>query len=74
MEDLAAAGQNKATYKTYIQVINNYLIPLLGNHNVDRIDKAMLTKFEAERIREIGQVPSASVINSHNPALNRVFD
>jgi hypothetical protein len=47
---------------------------LLGNYNVDRIDNAVLTKFEAERIREIGQVPSASVINSHNSALNRVFD
>ncbi len=47
---------------------------MLGNHNVDRIDNAVLTKFEAERIREIGQVPSASVINSHNSALNRLFD
>jgi integrase len=74
MQDMAAAGQNKATYKTYIQVINNYLIPLLGNHNVDRIDNVVLTKFEAERIRAMGRTPSASVINNHNSALNRVFD
>jgi hypothetical protein len=45
MEELSKAGQNKATYKTYIQVINNYLIPLLGNHNVDRIDNAVLARF-----------------------------
>lgn len=74
MEELAKAGQNKATYKTYIQVINNYLIPLLGNHNVDRIDNAVLAKLEAERIELMGKVPSASVINNHNSALNRVFD
>lgn len=74
MEDLARAGQNKATFKTYIQVINNYLIPLLGNHNVDRIDNAVLARFEAERLELMGKVPSASVINNHNSALNRVFD
>ena len=74
MEDLAAAGQNKATYKTYTQVINNYLIPLLGNHNVDRIDNAVLTRFERERLAMMGRTPSASVINNHNSALNRVFN
>ena len=74
MEDLIKAGQGKATYKTYIQVINNYLIPLLGNYNVDRVDNAVLTKFERERLAMMGRVPSASVINNHNSALNRVFD
>jgi hypothetical protein len=54
MADLAAAGQNKATYKTYTQVINNYLIPLLGNHNVDRIDNSVLSKFERERLALMG--------------------
>jgi hypothetical protein len=68
------AGRGKATYKTYIQVIHNYLIPLLGNHNVDRIDNAVLARFEAERIELMGRVPSASVINNHNSALNSVFD
>jgi integrase len=74
MEDLSASGRNKATYKTYIQAINNYLIPLLGNHNVDKIDNAVLAKFERERLDVMGRVPSASVINNHNSALNRVFD
>jgi hypothetical protein len=74
MEDLAAAGQNKATYKTYTQVINNYLISLLGNYNVDRVDNAVLTCFECERLELMGWTPSASVVNNHNSALNRVFD
>ncbi len=54
MEDLARAGRGKATYKTYIQVIHNYLIPLFGNHNVDRTDNAVLARFEAERIELMG--------------------
>lgn len=74
MEELARAGRGKATYKTCTQVIHNYLIPLLGNHNVDRIDNAVLARFEAERIELMGRVPSASVINNHNSALNRVFE
>ena len=74
MEDLARAGRGKATYKTYTQAIQNYLIPLLGNHNVDRIDNAVLARFEAERIELMARVPSASVINNHNSALNPVFD
>ena len=74
MEDLQKANQGKATYKTYIQAINRYLIPFLGNHNVDRIDGGVLHEFDKWRIVEMGKVPSASVINNHNSALNRVFD
>jgi hypothetical protein len=74
MEELSAAGRGKATYKTYTQAINNYLIPLLGNHNVDRIDNAVLAQFERERFELMARVPSAGVINNHNSALNRVFD
>jgi integrase len=74
MEDLMASGQGKATYKTYCQAINNYLIPILGNHNVDRIDNAVLVEFQKQRLTMMGKTPSASVLNNHNSALNRVFD
>ena len=74
MAELEKSGRGKSTYKTYTQVINNYLIPLLGNHNVDRIDNAVLAQFERQRFEILGRVPSASVINNHNSALNRVFD
>lgn len=74
MQDLIDAGQGKATYKTYCQVINNYLIPILGNHNVDRIDNAVLVEFQKQRLAIMGKQPSASVLNNHNSALNRVFD
>lgn len=74
MEDLLKAEQGKVTYKTYIQVIDRYLLPFFGNYNVDRIDAPLLTDFAKWRIVEMGRTPSASVINNHNSALNRVFD
>ncbi len=64
MEDLQKADQGKATYKTYIQAINRYLVKFLGNHNVDRIDGSVLHEFNKWRIQEFGgKKPSASVIN-----------
>jgi integrase len=74
LEGLIDSGRGKATYKTYIQAIEKYVIPLLGNHNIDKIDNAVLAKFEKQRIDLMGRTPSASVINNHNSALNQVFD
>ncbi|MFZ2739020.1 MAG: hypothetical protein WAY02_12400 [Burkholderiaceae bacterium] len=74
LENLIASGRGKATYKTYVQAIQRYVIPLLGNHNIDKIDNAVLAKFEKQRIELMGKTPSASVINNHNSALNQVFD
>jgi integrase len=74
LEGLIASGRGKATYKTYIQAIEKYIIPLLGNHNIDKIDNAVLARFEQQRIETMGRTPSASVINNHNSALNQVFD
>lgn len=74
MEDLGKAQQGKATFKTYIQALNKYFIPILGNHNIDKIDNAVLTHFDKSRLELMGKLPSASVLNNHNSALNRVFD
>lgn len=74
MEDAQKAGQGKATYKTYIQALNGHLIPYLGNHNIDKISNAVMYDFAKWRIAQMKRVPSASVINNHNSALNRVFD
>lgn len=74
MEDLQKADRGKATYKTYIQCLERYHIPFFGNHNIDRIDAALLNEFNVWRIGQFGRTPSASVINNHNSALQRVFD
>jgi hypothetical protein len=64
MEELSLSSRNKAAYKTYIQTINNYLIPLLGNHNVDKIDNAVLAKCERERLEVKCPVPVLSTITT----------
>lgn len=74
MKDLDKANQGKATFKTYVQSLERYHIPFFGNHNVDRIDGALINEFNAWRIEKLGRTPSASVINNHNSAINRVFD
>jgi integrase len=74
MEDTEKAGEYKKTYKTYVQALRKYLIPFFANHNVDRIDNAVLFEFNRWRIQEMKRQPSKSVLNNHNSALNRVFD
>ena len=74
MEELLANGQGKVTYKHYIQAINNYLIPYFAQHNVDKIDYTVMNKFVVWRIEKMGAAPSQSCINTHNSAMNRVFD
>jgi hypothetical protein len=77
IEELMASGTGTASnksYKTYIQAINNYIIPFLGNHNIDRLDGGTLARFERQRLDKMGRQPSASVINNHNAALNLVLD
>jgi integrase len=74
LQELQSSGRGKETYLTYIQVINKYLIKFFGNHNVDKITNPLLIKFDKWRIEEMGRVPSASVLNNHNSALNKVFD
>ncbi len=74
MDEYRQVNRGKETYKTYVQAINRYLIPFFGNYNVDRINAALMHEFAKWRIVEMNKIPSASVINNHNSALNRVFD
>lgn len=74
LQDEESAGRGKVIYKHYIGVIDNYLIPFFGNHNIDTIDYSMLTEFNEWRRKRFGKEPAASTINTHNAALNRVFD
>ena len=80
MDEQLQHGHGKVTYKRYIQVINSYVIPLLGKYNIDKIDYAILATYEQERKTKMNEKrtvainPSQAVINMHNVALNRVFD
>jgi len=74
MKDEAATGKGKTIYKDYIAVINDYLIPILGNHLITSIDIATLDDLATKRIELMGKAPSQSTMLTHNAALNRVFD
>jgi integrase len=74
MEQKIANGDGKVSYKDYIRIITDYLIPILGNRLITNIDQAALDHLEAERILMMGKAPSKSTLLSQNAALNMVFD
>ena len=67
-------GKNKTTYKDYTQVIERYLIPILGKYNVDSINYEVLEELEVKRTAKMGKAPTKSTLMTHNAALNRIFD
>ena len=74
MQDELAAGTGKQAFKDYIGAINKWLLPYFEKTDVDKIDLAALTAFDAWREKEFGKKPAQSTINNHNAALNRVLD
>ncbi len=68
------AGRNTTIYRDYKQVIETYLIPILGNYNIDSINYEVLEEFEKKREEKMGKVPTKSTLLTHNAALNRIFD
>ncbi len=67
-------GTGKQSYKDYISALRNWLIPYFRDTDVDKIDLAALTRFDAWRTAQNKKPFSQSGINNHNAALNRVFD
>ena len=67
------AGVGKVVNRDYKQVINRYLIPVLGKYQIQQIDHKALLALDAFRVKLIGREPNRSTINTHNAALRRVF-
>lgn len=105
MQTEIEGGSGKVTYKDYIRVIENYLIPFFGKYDIANVNVKLLKEYEAWRDAKMGleieqreltkkkklakkptqvkiakQIPKKkfkakqSTINTHNSALNRVFD
>ncbi len=74
MEKAVNAGEGKRVYRDYIQAINNYLIPFFDRYNVDNISYLLIRQFGVWRVKKMRKSPKASTINTHNSALNRIFD
>jgi len=68
------AGKNTNIYKDYTQVIERYLIPILGKYNVDKINYEALEELEVKRAAKMGKTPTKSTLMTHNAALNRVLE
>jgi integrase len=74
MKDALDNGAGKVIYKDYIRAIDNYINPFFGTHNIDKIDYLLVNKFSEKRTKLMQRVPNASTINTHNSALNRIFE
>ena len=62
------------SYKEYITALKLYHIPFFGAHYIDNITPALISEFHAWRRDQLGRELSASAQNTHNVAMNRVFD
>ena len=74
MQKQLDAGLGKKSYRDYIIVLNRYLIPYFGDKFVTSIDYEELQRFAKWRADKMRREPMASTLNTHNSALNRVFD
>lgn len=68
------AGAGRKVYKDYIQSINSYFIPFFGKTFITNLDHDTIREFNVWRAAKIGREPKASTLNTHNSAMNRVFD
>ena len=55
-------------------VLEKYLIPFFGKMHVTRSAHETLQKFARWREQQMGRKPKVSTLNTHNAALDRVFD
>ena len=68
------AGEGKKIFIDYIAVTENYLIPFFGKFNIANIGYKQVHAYEQWRREKFGRELKASTVNTHNSALNRVFD
>ena len=68
------AGLGKKVYADYIVCIERYLIPYFGSQHVTSVDYEKVQSFYEWRRAKMGREPKASTLNTHNSAMNRVFD
>ena len=68
------AGEGRKIYVDYVAVTQNYLIPFFGSYNIANIGYKQVHAYEEWRSDRFGRELKASTVNTHNSALNRVFD
>ena len=68
------AGEGRKIFVDYVAVTENYLIPFFGKFNIANITYKQVHAYEQWRREKFGRELKASTVNTHNSALNRVFD
>jgi len=68
------AGLGRKVFADYIVCIERYLIPFFGAQFVTSIDYDKIQAFYEWLREKMGREPKASTLNTHNSAMNRVFD
>ena len=68
------AGLGRKVFADYIVCIERYLIPFFGAQYVTSIDCQKIQDFYEWRRAKMGREPKASTLNTHNSAMNRVFE
>jgi integrase len=68
------ADAGRKVYRDYIKALNKYFIPFFGKTYITNIDHDKIQDFNRWRITQIGREPKASTLNTHNSAINRVYD
>ena len=74
MQRMLEAGEGRSVYASYIAVTENYLIPFFGSYSIANIGYRQIRAYEEWRREKFGRELKASTVNTHNSALNRVFD
>ena len=74
MKEQLDKGVGKKSFRDYIIVIDKYLLPFFVDIFVASIDYEILQKFARWREAKMGRKPRSSTLNTHNSALNRIFD
>jgi integrase len=68
------AGLGRKVFADYIVCIERYLIPFFGAQYVTSIDYEKIQDFYEWRRAKMGREPKASTLNTHNSAMNRLFE
>ncbi len=74
LEKVVQVGTATPSQKTYLGILNKWIIPFFGDHRLDAIDGHVIALFDAHRKSEMGREPAKSTINQHNIVIRGVFE
>lgn len=67
-------SSGKVIYDTYIRVLNDYVIPVLGNKDIAKISVFDIDELYKKTVDKMKRVPTRSTMMKHSSAIKRVFE